>query len=469
MLIYTVSGVFIGIFVGLLCNYFWVTSALQRYYWGYPGEVVMMNMLKCIIIPLIIFSITTGVASMAESGGKLSGYAIGYYLTTTILAIINGIIFSLIIKPGRSDTFDANLIQTSKEITERKGVADGLLDIIRNCFPPNIIEAAVDQARTYRKYPSTCLEINGTMYTDNTASAVCGSTGVGVIYGGSQNTLGLITFCIVFGFYLGKLARKGNEEAKLALKLFSGMNDAIMKMVDLIMMYHPIGLCFLISKKIMDMGPDMAETWGQLGFFILTSLVCLTIHFFIILPLIYFLTTRKNPFTYMWGMMQAIMTAFACASSAATMPITIRNCEEKNKINPVITRFMLPLGATINMDGTALYEAIACIFIANLHYAEVGALSFGQIITIAVTATAASIGAAAVPSAGLITLLIVLSAVGLIQYASDIALIYTVDWFLDRIRTATNVWGDAVGCGILQHWVGEELTEEYTNQVNESD
>ena len=163
--------------------------------------------------------------------------------------------------------------------------------------------------------------------------------------------------------------------------------------------------------------------------------------------------------------MQAIMTAFACASSAATMPITIRNCEQNNKINPVITRFMLPLGATINMDGTALYEAIACIFIANLHSIS---LSFGQIVTIAVTATAASIGAAAVPSAGLITLLIVLSAVGLIQYASDIALIYTVDWFLDRLRTSTNVWGDSVGCGILQHFVGDELTKEYTHQVDEN-
>merc|ERR1712178_484498 len=150
---------------------------------------------------------------------------------------------------------------------------------------------------------------------------------------------------------------------------------------------------------------------------------------------------------------------------------TIRNCEQNNKINPVITRFMLPLGATINMDGTALYEAIACIFIANLHYDEIGALSFGQIITIAVTATAASIGAAAVPSAGLITLLIVLSAVGLIQYAGDIALIYTVDWFLDRLRTSTNVWGDSVGCAIVQHYVGDDLkqNETYANEVANDD
>ena len=230
----------------------------------------MMNMLKCIIIPLIVFSITTGVASMAESGGKLSGYAIVYYLSTTVLAIINGIIFSLIIKPGKGN-FKVEDVNTSREITQRKGVADGLLDIIRNCFPPNIIEAAIDQASSYRKYPAGCSEVNGTMVFTSTG-APCGATGVGVQFGGSQNTLGLITFCIVFGFYLGKLSRKGNEGAKHALLLFNGMNDAIMRMVDLIMMYHPIGLCFLISKKIMDMGDDMASTWSALGFFILTSI-----------------------------------------------------------------------------------------------------------------------------------------------------------------------------------------------------
>lgn len=457
MLIYTVASVFIGIGIGLINNYFWETTPLQRYYWGYPGEVVMMNMLKSIIIPLIVFSITTGVASMAESGGKLSLYAVAYYLTTTILAIINGIVFSLIIKPGRRVNPTDNKITVTRSITQRKGVADGLLDIVRNCFPPNIIEATIDQASTNRVFPDSCVEVNGTLYTDVSAATMCEATGIKVTFGGSQNTLGLIVFCMVFGYYLGKLARKGDTSAKQALDLFNGMNNAIMKMVDLVMMYHPIGLLFLISKKIMDMGDDMAETWGALGFFILTTIVCLTVHFFIVLPAVYFITTRKNPFVYMWGMMQPIVTAFANASSAATMPITMRTCEEKCGISTTITRFMLPLGATINMDGTALYEAIACIFIANLHYDEIGALSFGQILTIAVTATAASVGAAAVPSAGLITLLIVLSAVGLIQYAGDIALIYTVDWFLDRLRTSTNVWGDSIGCGIVQHYVGKDL------------
>ena len=152
------------------------------------------------------------------------------------------------------------------------------------------------------------------------------------------------------------------------------------------------------------------------------------------------------------GVAQAMITAFANASSAATMPITMRNLEINNKIDIRVTRFMLPLGATINMDGTALYEAVAALFIAQLSGVNLG---FGEIITVAVTSTAASIGAAAVPSAGLITLIIVLTAVGL--PTDDIALILTVDWFLDRIRTAINVWGDSVGCGIVAHFAREEL------------
>merc|ERR1711972_326540 len=177
-----------------------------------------------------------------------------------------------------------------------------------------------------------------------------------------------------------------------------------------------------------------------------TSIVCLLIHGIIILPLIYFLVTRKNPLKFLYGVLQAIVTAFANASSAATLPITMRNLEVNNKVDERVTRFMLPLGATINMDGTALYEAVCALFIAQLEGIN---LSFGEIITVAITSTAASVGAAAVPSAGLITLIIVLQAVGL--PTNNISLILTIDWFLDRIRTCINVFGDAIGCGVVDH------------------
>jgi len=410
-------------------------DSVQRYYWGFLGDVVMMNMLKSIIVPLITFSIITGVASLAESGGKLSLYAVIYYLSTTVIAIILGIVMSVLIKPGKGvpDEFKTDDAFENANV-KPKGVADGLLDIIRNCFPRNVVEATFNQASTYRlENPST-----------NVTSIV-------VEYGGSQNVLGLIVFCSTLGFFLGKLSFKGNKSARQVLSLISGLNDAIMEMVDLIMWYVPIGLLFLISKKIMDMPEDMGSIWAALGMFAVTSIASLFIHGLIILPLIYFLVTRQNPLTFFLGVLQAIVTAFANASSAATLPITLRNLEVNNKIDQRVTRFMLPLGATINMDGTALYEAIAALFIAQLEGIELG---FGQIITVAITSTAASIGAAAVPSAGLITLIIVLQAVGL--PTNNISLILTIDWFIDRIRTMVNVWGDAVGCGIVQH-----LNKEY--------
>lgn len=441
LLILTITSVVIGVALGFImrsANF----DELQRYYWGFPGDVIMMHMLKCIIVPLIIFSILTGVASLAGSSGKLSLYAVIYYLTTTVIAIIIGIVTSVAIKPGSN--VDRGAVASGDAPSQRKAVVDGLLDIIRNCFPNNIVEATFDQASTARVYNN-------------------GSVSIDVSYGGSQNVLGLIVFCSMFGYYLGKIASEGNKSAEQALALFNGLNDAIMAMVDLIMWYVPIGLLFLISNKIMGMGDDMGSTWAALGMFILTSIVALVVHGFIVLPLLYFILVRKNPFTYLAGVAQAMVTAFANASSAATMPITMRNLELNNKIDIRVTRFMLPLGATINMDGTALYEAVAALFIAQLSGINLG---FGEIITVAVTSTAASIGAAAVPSAGLITLIIVLTAVGL--PTDDIALILTVDWFLDRIRTAINVWGDSVGCGIVAHFAREELANTPNHLLKEN-
>lgn len=509
LLLVTIAAVVIGVALGFIMRAA-EFNALQRYYWGYPGDVIMMNMLKCIIVPLIVFSIVTGVASLAESSGVLSLYAVIYYLTTTILAIILGIIMSVAIKPGKNVNRAGT--QSSSKSLPTKSVADGLLDIIRNMFPNNIIQASFEQASSaisqdpaiskavldfnsssaltafaYTNYMNqnvTYVAWNDADYRQLLTS-VTTKTSIGMAWtlwtppldikhgmevdikpdvpelqmvpsikmGGSQNVLGLIVFCSAFGFYLGKLAKNNNSAARSALLLFNGLNDAIMCMVDLIMYYVPIGLLFLISRKIMDMPDDMGPTWAALGLFVCTSIVSLLIHGFIVLPLIYFLMVRKNPFRFLKGVLQAMVTAFANASSAATMPITMRNLEMNLLVDPRVTRFMLPLGATINMDGTALYEAVAALFIAQLSGVN---LSFGQIITVAVTSTAASIGAAAVPSAGLITLIIVLTAVDL--PTDDIALILTIDWFLDRIRTAINVWGDSVGCGIVSHLCRDVLS-----------
>jgi len=436
LLLATIAGVVLGIALGFIMRSAKLTP-LQQYYWGFPGDVVMMNMLKCIIIPLITLSITTGVASLAGNSGKLSTYAVLYYLTTTVVAIILGIVMSVIIKPGKKGEKLKDEVLDNPE-TRSQSVADGLLDIIRNMFAPNIVSAMFQQASSKR-------------------NDIDNPTGVNVSWSTSpsQNVLGLIVFFATFGYFLGKLASNGNEACKMALKIFNGLNDAVMELVDLVMWYVPVGLLFLVSKKIMSISSEDGNIWSALGFLILTSILSILIHAFIFVPAIYFAATRQNPYKFMAGVSQAIVTAFGNASSAATMPITLRNLETRNGISKKVTRFMIPLGATINMDGTALYEAVAALFIAQLNGIDLG---FGKVVTIAVTATAASIGAAAVPSAGLITLIIVLTAVGLPP--DDIAWIYTVDWMLDRFRTACNVWGDCAGCGVVQFLCREELGDD---------
>ncbi|KAM5193363.1 excitatory amino acid transporter 1 isoform 4-T4 [Mantella aurantiaca] len=237
-----------------------------------------------------------------------------------------------------------------------------------------------------------------------------------------------------------KMHREGKIEQVTAADAF----------LDLIR-YAPIGILFLIAGKIAEM-EDMGVVGGQLGMYTITVIIGLLIHAIFVLPLLYFLVTRKNPWSFIAGIIQALITALGTSSSSATLPVTFKCLEENNKVDKRVTRFVLPVGATINMDGTALYEALAAIFIAQVNNYD---LNFGQIITISITATAASIGAAGIPQAGLVTMVIVLTSVGL--PTEDITLIIAVDWFLDRLRTTTNVLGDSLGAGIVEHLSRHEL------------
>ncbi|MCP9263933.1 Glutamate transporter protein [Dirofilaria immitis] len=396
LLVLTIVSVLLGILFGFIGRLFNLT--LQSIVLvSFPGEILMrLSQLD------------------AKQSGRMGFLAIFYYVATTVIAVITGIFLVLAIHPG-----DPTIKHDIGEGTEAKTVST--LETFLDLLSSEILQAISNGSLTIMK-PS-------------------------VEYTAGMNVLGVIVFCISFGIVLSQLG----EQAQTMVDFFSIMDQVIMRLVMLIMWYSPIGIMCLITGKILEID-DLANMARMLAMYVVTVLLGLIIHALISLPLLFFICTRKNPFTYMRGLLQAWITALGTASSSATLPITFKCLEENLGIDRRVTRFVLPVGATINMDGTALYEAVAAIFIAQTNGVD---LSFGQVVTISLTATLASIGAASVPSAGLVTMLIVLTAVGL--PVKDVSLIVAVDWLLDRIRTSINVLGDAFGAGIVHHFSRKQL------------
>ncbi|TKS92575.1 Excitatory amino acid transporter 3 [Collichthys lucidus] len=374
LLIATVLSVLLGISLGVVVREYASLSHLHKQYFGFPGEI-LMRMLKLVILPLIISSMITGVAALdSEVSGKIGLRAVIYYFSTTIIAVVLVLSFP----------------------------------ITRNMFPENLVQACFQQYKTKRKElePPKAPEDTTTIppLTTTIMAVVENITKdykiIGT-YSDGINVLGLIVFCVAFGLVIGKMGEKG----RILLEFFDALNEATMKLVQIIMCYMPIGILFLIAAKIIEV--EDWEIFKKMGLYMVTVLSGLAIHATVCLPLIYFVIVRKNPYIFTLGMAQALVTALMISSSSATLPVTFRCAEENNHIDKRITRFVLPVGATINMDGTALYEAVAAIFIAQLN-----------------------------------------------DYALDVGQIVTIR---DRFRTMINVLGDAYGAGIVQKLSKREL------------
>lgn len=397
---------------------------------SFPGEL-LLRLLKMIILPLVVCSLIGGAASLDPSAlGRLGAWALLFFLVTTLLASALGVGLALALQPGAA--FAA--INTSvgamspAEEAPTKEVLDSFLDLVRNIFPSNLVSAA------FRSYTTSYKEIlfNGSPVKVPTGGEVEG-----------MNILGLVVFAIIFGVALRKLGPEG----ELLIRFFNSFNDATMVLVSWIMWYAPVGILFLVAGKIVEM-EDVGLLFASLGKYILCCLLGHAIHGLLILPLIYFLFARKNPYHFLWGIMTPLATAFGTSSSSATLPLMMKCVEEKNGVARHISRFILPIGATVNMDGAALFQCVAAVFIAQLNHRS---LDFVKIITILVTATASSVGAAGIPSGAVLTLAIILEAVNLPVH--DISLILAVDWLVDRSCTILNVEGDAFGAGLLQSYL----------------
>ncbi|XP_067277888.1 neutral amino acid transporter A [Pseudorasbora parva] len=448
LVILTVSGVLVGVGLGMMVRNMNLTRA-QMTYFAFPGEM-LLRMLKMIILPLVVCSLISGAASLdTRSLGKLGGIAVSYFLVTTLIASSIGVALAFIIKPG----VGAGALNTNlglEGVSSNKETADSFLDLARNLFPSNLVAAAF---RSYATDYKTVLVGNGTNGTLNYQKVPYGTDADGM------NILGLVLFAMIFGVALRKLGTEGEE----LIRVFNAFNEATMVLVSWIMWYVPFGIMFLVGSKIVEM-EDVVLLVTSLGKYIFASILGHIIHGGIVLPLIYFGFTRENPFSFLSGLITPFTTAFATCSSSATLPTMMKCIEENNGVDKRISRFILPIGATVNMDGAAIFQCVAAVFIAQLNNVELNA---GQIFTILVTATASSVGAAGIPAGGIITIAIILEAIGLPTH--DLSLMLAVDWIVDRTTTVVNVEGDALGAGILHHINEREMKRQQQQHQEEQE
>ncbi|MFO7791338.1 MAG: dicarboxylate/amino acid:cation symporter [Bacteroidales bacterium] len=371
------------------------------YFKEYVGYVewmgtIFLRALKMIIVPLILSSVISGVANLggAENLGRLGLKTVLYYMMTTTFALLVGLIFVNIMKPGVGADIDL-----TQDVDLDVG-ADTLGQTLINIVPDNLFST----------------------FSDN------------------SQMLSVIFFSILFGFFITRTPEKYQTLLK---DLFNAVFEVMMKITMFIIKFTPFGIFGLVASKIAAQD-DLGALMSSMGLYMVTVISALFVHAFITLPLIVRFIGKSNPLKHFKSMQTPLLTAFSTSSSGATLPLTMDAVENKAGVPKKISSFTLPLGATINMDGTALYECVAAIFIAQAYGID---LSILQQAIVVVTGLLASIGAAAVPMAGLVMISIILSVVGL--PLEGIGLILAVDRILDMFRTATNVWSDTCGSVVI--------------------
>ena len=372
-------------------------------YVKWMGDLFLRG-LKMIIVPLILTSIVTGVANIgdAQGLGKLGGKTILYYVTTSLFAILTGLTLVNLFQPG----VGADL-GFSKQVEGMDIASKGFGNILLRMVPSNIFQALA-----------------------------------------SADMLAIIFFSILVGFFIMKISKEYKDPL---INLFNGGFEVMMKITSFVIKFTPLGIFGIVSVVVAEQ-KDILDVAQRLGIYMLAVLLGLFIHAFITLPLLLRFIGRANPYKHFKAMTTPLLTAFSTSSSSATLPLTLEAVENEVGVSNKITSFVLPLGATVNMDGTALYECVAAMFIAQAYGIH---LSFLSEVIVVFTALLASIGAAGIPMAWLVMISVILSAVGL--PLEGVGLILAVDRILDMCRTTVNVWSDSCGAAIIASTEGEEL------------
>ena len=409
-----IIGMILGVVFGLIANKFGLHKFTSD--WIKPWGIIFVNLLKLIAVPLVFASLIKGVSSLSDISrlSRIGSKTILLYLFSTVLSVTIGLFLVNSFNPGDSFSEEkktelrtkysskAGMKINDARIVENNGPLQFVVDIV----PSNIIDAS-----SKNKY-----------------------------------MLQVIFFALIFGISMIMLP---NEKVRYVKGFFEGINDIILQIVDLIMKLAPYGVFALLSSLVVDFGGSV-DLFIALGFYSLTVVIGLLLMIFVIYPFILRIFTNIQYLSFFKAIMPAQMLAFSTSSSAATLPVTMDRCENNLGVSKEVSSFVLPLGATINMDGTSLYQAVAAVFIAQAFGFD---LDLTAQLTIVLTATLASIGAAAVPGAGMVMLVIVLSSVGIDP--EGIALIFAVDRILDMLRTVVNVTGDATVATVIASSEGQ--------------
>jgi Na+/H+-dicarboxylate symporter len=400
-------GLFLGLLFGIISSVFGWGAFTEA--WISPFGRIFINLLKLIAVPLVLASLVTGVASLSDVKklSRIGGKTIALYIITTTISVSIGLVAVNVIKPGNAVPKDMQMkLQKTYETaaSSRQSMADevkerGPLQPIVDMVPSNIFQSASS----------------------------------------NRNMLQVVFIALFLGVGLIQVPK---DKAKPVLDFFEGLNDVIIKLVDIIMLMAPIGVFALIADTITSVAgnnlKNILELLSSLGYYMFAVILGLAIHMVVTYTAVLKIFTKMPLKKFYQGIAPAQLLAFSTSSSGATLPVTMERCEEELGVSEEVSSFVLPLGATINMDGTALYQAVAAVFIAQTLGMD---LTLGAQLTIILTAVLASIGTAAVPGAGIIMLVIILEAIGV--PSGGIALILGVDRILDMLRTTTNVTGDA--------------------------
>ncbi|MBH07130.1 MAG: sodium:dicarboxylate symporter [Phycisphaeraceae bacterium] len=406
------------------------TAALEGF--KFIGDTFFIGLLKMVLIPLVVSSVIVGVATIGDPSqlGRVGGWTVLYYLCTMVIAVVLGVFLVTTVAPGDPNRDGSGI---GPEVIAKGEAAYGH-------------EGELKRQRIEKKAEAGRHGVAGALWESfrNIAKQLIPANPIGAAAKGQ--ILPVIAFSLILGIVLTSIGARGQP----LIDVFRSLFAAIMKLVDWILWLAPMGVFCLVTWTVARLGGE--ELLRPLAKYMVVVVAGLLVHGLIVLPLVLWVFGRTNPYVFICQMREALMTAFGTDSSSATLPVTMECAEQLGGVSKKSAGFVLPLGATINMDGTALYEAVAVVFLFQCYGIELGTTELAVIV---VTATLAAVGAAGIPSAGLVTMVIVVEAVNnslggdkTLPLAA-VGIIIGVDRILDMCRTTVNVWGDAVGAKII--------------------